>query len=182
MESESGWSVFVAYDDLPARKRATAVCDFITARFWPEIEFDLHWCGLDRLGSPECARKAVDCASNARIVIIATSARDDIPAPVASWLNEWCVQRHGREGALIGLIDESAESQRREAVDHFLRAIAHRAGLDYLTHAPESGLALIPDESDWIIAKAEGMSSVLDGILSKTISPPKLDNLRTEEA
>jgi hypothetical protein len=167
------WSVFVVFDDMTARQHATRVCDFISARFWPDIEFEIHWCALSRLGSPECAKKAVNCATGARIVIVATSAREVLPQTAVAWLDEWCAERRGREGALIGLIEEDAESEMREKTDQFLRSVAHRAGLDYLTHAPECGLTPMPDETGWITAKTEQMGSVLDNILTKPTPVPR---------
>src|SRR5262245_33438381 len=103
MKAERPWSVFVAFDDLTARQRATAVCDSITAKSWPKIDFEVQWCALDQLGTPESAHATSECATKAQIVIIASSAREELPLKAMQWLDEWCRCRHGREGALIGL-------------------------------------------------------------------------------
>ena len=168
----AAWSVFVVFDDPPARKRATAVCDSITARFWPDLEFDLHWCDIHRLESQECVQTAVDCAESARIVIFATSARTGLSPGAMNWLANWSRKRHGREGVLIALIEASAEGELRDKTDMLLRNTAHQAGLDYLTDVPACGLAEMSDEPDWINAKAQEMGPVLGSILTTPIPPP----------
>ena len=171
-KTEAPWSVFVVFDDPTARVRATSVCDFITAKFWPDLEFDLHWCDVHRLGSVECAQRAVECATTARIVIVATSARAELPQSAVNWLDNWSRLRHGREGALIALIESSSEPHISERTDFLLRRAAHQAGLDYLTHAPEFGLAPLPDEPEWINAKAEQLGPILGDILTAPVPPP----------
>lgn len=170
---EGAWSVFVVYDDPTARERATSVCEFITRKFWQDLEFDQHWCDVNRLCSAECAQKAVACASAARIVIVATSAREELPQGVLDWLENWSRLRHGREGVLIGLIEPSSEHQLSEETDSLLRRIAHQAGLDYLTEVPEFGPAQLQDEQEWINAKEHEMGSILGNILTTSIPPPR---------
>jgi hypothetical protein len=171
--TEAAWSVFVVFDDPPARNRATAVCEFITNKFWPSLEFDLHWCDVHRLESHECAQKAVECARTARIVIFATSARMEMAPGVVSWLENWSRMRRRREGILIALIEAAADGDLRERTDLLLRRTAHLAGLDYLTEVPEFGPALLTDEQEWIDVKAHEMGSVLGNILTTPIPPPQ---------
>lgn len=169
--SESGWSVFVGFDDVRAQQRASEVCDFMAKQFWPEIEFDLHLCDLTHLGEPDYRQHAIMKAATARIVIIATSASKQLDLPLMEWMEGVCVQRRGREGALVGLVDPSAEDELRDAMDFQLRHLAHRAGLDYLTHAPNCRALCIPNEADWVETRAGKMGSVLEEILDKPSGP-----------
>jgi hypothetical protein len=170
-KSVEPWVVFVAFDDQASRQRATAACNALTAKLWPGIEFELHWCAVEELGRPESAPAAAACATTAQIVIFASSACADLPRPVIQWLEQWSCSRHGREGTLIGLVETTANRPCCERLDHFLRNLAHRAGLDYLTHAPETGLMPMPDECAWITSKAEEVSSVLSCMLNQTHRP-----------
>jgi hypothetical protein len=167
----AAWSVFVLFDDPPARERATSVCEFITTKFWPSLELDLHWCDVHQLDHHKHVKKAVESARTARIVIFATSARREMSPAVVEWLENWSRTRHGREGVLIALIEASGESDLREKADLFLRRTAHQAGLDYLTRAPEFGPDQLSDEQEWINAKAHELGPLLGNFLTAPIPP-----------
>jgi len=171
-ETEVRWSILVAFHDLAARRRAMRVCDNMVARFWPEMEFQMHWCSFDQLAAAEIARVATRHAALANIIIIATTADAGVPETVKLWMNEWCPQRHGREGALIALIEGSPDDPTLALTHRDLRYAAHRAGLDYLTHEPAFAPVPPPDESAWFNLKAVEMSSVLENILDRPIQPP----------
>lgn len=162
------WTILVVFNDLEARRRATQVCDNIVARFWPEMEFQMHWCAFNQLLTPETAKLAIKQAVAATIIIVSTSTDAGLPYPVRAWLKSWCEQRHEREGAFVALVDGSPETAQHTAILHELRTAAHHAGLDFLTHEPNWLPKPIPSESGWIDAKATQIGSVLGAILEQT--------------
>lgn len=147
------------------------VCDNMVSRFWPEMEFQMHWCSFDQLATTDIADAAARRAALANIIIIATGVETALPDNVKVWMDEWCHQRHGREGALIALVEGSPEIPTNAVIHQDLRNLAHRAGLDYLTHEPAFAPAPLPDESAWFNHKAAEMSSVLESILDRPIQP-----------
>jgi len=173
-QARQTWDVFVTFDDDRAKQQATEVCDFITRVYWPEIEFELQWCDFGHLGDAEALEKAVRAAAEARIIIVSTSAKEPLPGATRAWMDRLCANRHRREGALIGLVGDDEESESRAAIEHQLRQAAHQAGLDYLTHAPDCRSLPMPDETDWVNAKAANLGSVLGSILSTPMKPPLL--------
>lgn len=172
---EQEWQVFVGFDDSKARARASEVCEFMTHQFWPEIAFDLHLCDLTQLSEPGYRQLAITKAALARIVIIATSAPGEFEMPFIEWMNGLCLRRGGREGALVGLTDPEAADERRSAVDLQLRQLAHRAGLDYLTRAPNCRALCIPDRTDWLDSRAGQLGPVLEEILERPGRPIQLN-------
>jgi hypothetical protein len=63
----------------------------------------------------------------------------------------------------------------REAQKHrYLRQIAHRGSMDYLTQLPLSLSRLVPESLDSYTQRAVQVSSVLDEILHHQAPPPVL--------
>jgi hypothetical protein len=160
----------VAFDDPDARQRAMRICDDMVARFWPEMEFQVHWCSFEQLSDKGAATEATRHAATASMVIIAVNAADDLPAPVKAWADEWSAQRQGLEGALIALVNGDPESSGCQTTHHHLRHVAHRAGMDYLTDEPCSAPAALPDGPNGIATRAGELGPLLDGML-RSIAP-----------
>ena len=120
------------------------VCDNMVSRFWPEMEFQMHWCSFDQLATSNIASAAARQAALANIIIIASGSNAGLPDTVKAWMDDWCNQRHGREGSLIALLEGSPQNQEFALADQNLRNIAHRAGLDYLTHEPDFAPVPLP--------------------------------------
>ena len=163
-------TVFVGFDNSEARTRASEVCDCMTAKFWPDMEFELHLCDFAQLGEPDYRQQAIKKAAAAHVVVMATSLSDVLDLPMTEWMEAVCALRHEREGALVALVDPAAEEEQRESTEQHLRRLAHKAGLDYLTHAPDCRTLQIPDEADWLDARIK-LSSVLESILEKSGRP-----------
>jgi hypothetical protein len=164
------WSILVAFDDSDARRRAMRVCDDMVARFWPEMEFQVHWCSFDQLANEAAATEATRRAATASMVIVASNAANHLPELVHAWTEEWSARRQGREGALIALVDGPPESSVYQATHHHLRNVAHRAGMDYLTDEPSTAPATLPDGPNGITARANELGSMLDGML-QSVTP-----------
>jgi len=167
----SEWPVFVGFDDLKARERASEVCDFMTRQFRPDIEFELHFCDFSQLPEADYRKNAISKAAEARVVIIARSTPSSIELPLIEWMEGLCAHRHGREGALVALIDPGAPEDVRDAMDAELRHLAHRSGLDYLTHAPNCRCLEIPGDTAWAGDRAGAMGTVLEKILQMPCGP-----------
>ena len=43
LETKTGWSVVVVYEDAATRERAVTFCDQMGRRFWEKCEFDVSW-------------------------------------------------------------------------------------------------------------------------------------------
>jgi hypothetical protein len=164
--------VLVAFLDAAAQRRAMHACDNMMARFWPDVEFEVHWSSFSQLADATKAREAAEQAAGARIVIVSTEANLGLPPPVRDWMKGWCGLRRGREGTLIGLVEGAGESQAAESVQRQLRTAAHEAGLDYLTHEPDSAPEPMADDMRWIDVKCQEVGSVLGHILEQSVLPP----------
>jgi hypothetical protein len=155
------------------RTEAVAFCDRLVQRFWTSCEFEISWLSFEDLTEPGKFRVAVNHAASAAMLIFAMRHGSYIPAEVEAWAEAWLAKRGEREGSIIALGDPghiAAAGVSQNFV--YLRNIAHRAGLDYLTEMPEKIGQSIPDSLEAYPERAQQMTSVLDQILRRKTPAP----------
>ena len=166
MAMKAKWSVAVIYEDTGAQDAAVAFCDELVKRFWAEHSFEVTWWPFARLEESQIAADAKRKAAEAHLVVFATGK--PIPLHILHWTEQWIAERNQLEGALVGLPcgDASAE------LHCFLRRLAHRAGMDFLTRVPQT-LRLAPESPEACTQRAHQVGSVLDSILRYRHLPPR---------
>ena len=84
-------------------------------------------------------------------------------------------KRGDREGALVGLTDSAAGAYGVNAQKFiYLRGVAHRGGMDYLTQVPQELSRGMSDSIESYTERAHQVTSVLDEILHYKSPPPNL--------
>jgi hypothetical protein len=164
MDKKTNRSIFVVYEDEAAREDAVNFCDRLIERFWTKCHFDVDWVSFKELTDPQSAERATERAAVASAIVFATEPWGWLPAEVRHWTESWIAKRADREGLLIGLGDPATKGHDTSNKFTWVRSIARRAGLDYLTQAPEE-LAPIPDSQEFYSQRANTVTSVLDEIL-----------------
>jgi len=174
MKAKATNSVLVIYQDDQARQEVVKFCDDLIERFWAEHEFEVNWWSFDLLQEARLARDASARATDANVIIFATRPDGEIAPHVREWVETWVTARGDREGALVGLLD-SGDALMGYRAQHFvyLRNVAHRAGMDYLTQVPRA-LSGVPDSIESYTERADRVTSVLDEILHHKATPPML--------
>ena len=174
-EPEELWSVVVLYEDAATRQRAMKVCDHLVQQFWAEVEFKFHWWRTDFLEDDTMAATAAADAGNADFIVVSSSAERELSPFVKNWFEAWIAQRQGREGALVDLTKTGAVSAAQTQHNKiFLRNVARRAAMDYLTKVPSVINGKLPDSVESVDLRAGQVTSVLDNILHQP-PPPHLD-------
>ncbi|HVY69950.1 MAG TPA: hypothetical protein VHH73_08475 [Verrucomicrobiae bacterium] len=164
-EARSAKTVVVIYEDSALRERAMQFCERL-ASDTPGIDMD--WWSFQLLGHPTMAQTAVERAAGAEVVVFALGARGDLPDEIKLWIEKWLNKRGEREGALVGLLrQEEGMHGVASFREIYLRHIARRGGMDYLSHVAPTILHAIPDSLDSYNERAGRMTSVLDSILQK---------------
>jgi hypothetical protein len=166
------WSVLILYENDEVRQEAVHFCDRLVQRFWSRHEFDFSWLPFLQLRDASAGPEAGTKASQADMIVFASHADGEVPPWLESWLDTWLGQRSDREGAMIALTD-SGPQRNRASADKFvyLRNLAHRAGMDYLTRMPEHMARSIPDSLDSFTERADQVTHVLDEILHRPAPP-----------
>jgi hypothetical protein len=173
MEGKPIWSVVIVYENNAARDEATRFCNQLVEKFWSQCEFDLSWLSFEKLHTLKFATEAARKAAEADLVIFSAQPEGDMPIAIEAWIEHWLSQRREREGALVGLLGQQPGRAPELAGKHvFLRRIANRAGMDYLTQVPETFGYPIPDSIESCADRAHRVTGVLDEILHQQPAPP----------
>jgi hypothetical protein len=168
------WSVVVIFEDANTREKAVKFCDQLVERFWSRCEFALTWMSFSALAEPNSARDAHAKTRDADVVVFAPRSEGPVPEAVIAWVERCLASRNDREGALAGLIDSAILTGRVAEKHAWLRSVAHRAGMDYLTQVPHDIVRSIPDSLETYSERARQVTSVLNEILHKRAAPPSL--------
>ncbi len=174
VEGKALWSVVVAYEDTGMREEAVAFCDDLVERFWTQCSFEISWWPFTLFQEDPASMEATQKAAEADLIILATRPEGELSAPVQMWIESWLRLRGDREGALVGLLEPGADwSRRTNPKQAYLRNVAHRAGMDYLTEVPQNMSRGFPESLDSYTERADQVTSLLDEIL-RTQPPPRL--------
>lgn len=158
------WSVIAVYGGARARETAVSFCETLVDRFWSRFDFDVNWLSFEMLANNPSCQEGARKAAEADLIVFATETREGLPRHVQSWIEKWLEDRREREGALAALQAEDlafGDSTARR----YLRQVAHRAGMDFLTEVPEHIHDPFEDSPEVYAVRAKQVTSVLDGIL-----------------
>lgn len=168
-------SVVVIYEDSAAREQAVDFCDQLVNRFWAGFEFEVNWWSFSLIQSDRVAMEAAEKAAHADLVVLASVQPQDFPRGVKSWIENWISRRGDREGIFAGLVGPVTGGSGPAPAKHlYLRQVAHRGGMDYLTQVPQGISHAIPEPLDFYTTRAAQVSGVLDEILHHPTLPPGL--------
>ena len=171
--SRERWLALVVCEEELSHARALSICEHLTRKFWGDIEFTFSWWLFTNLEYAVNAEEAAHVAVEADMIFFATQPQGDFPDSVISWIGTWASRRGNRDGALVWITgDENAPGGGTRQL--YLRQVAHRAGMDFLSELPESLAPVLPDSPEWFANRASAMGTVMDGILKQTGSPPGL--------
>ena len=175
-ENSRAKSVVVVYETPAIREHAVRFCERLAQEPESATTAEMNWWSFRLIGHSVAGGDAAQKAALADVVIFAMNAAGDLPDEIKLWIETWLNKRGEREGALVGLL---AQEERSHEVAPFsevyLRHIARRAGMDFLSHAAPTVAKAIPDSLDSFSERAGQMTSVLDSILRmRPGNPPVL--------
>jgi hypothetical protein len=164
-ETKTRANVLLIWEDSACRHRATRFCKDLERRFWAQCHFQFDWCALDILQRKETAEQAAAQALESDLLVFALQSERPLPAGFTRWIESWAGRRPVHEGALIGLFQPAARAPLASNREIYLRHLAHRLGMDYLTGVPSSLFEPVPNSLESYADRAGRVSTVLQGIL-----------------
>lgn len=170
MQKMESQTVLVIYEDEPTRNAAMQFCDTMVRRFWTRCDFGLEWCSFAALTDARSGKAALHKAADADIILFAAQPHGALPLHVELWIGAWVAQRAQRQGALVGLLDPERDGSGQTSRYTWLRAMAHKAGMDYLTAAPQE-IGGTVGCLDACVKRADARTDVLEGILTRPHIP-----------
>lgn len=172
----AGWLI-VLYENPAARELAVGFCEKFARESCADVGLGVNWYSFEDLTVPASMEAAANVAVAADLLAFSVTASGDLSAAIKLWTKNWLLRRGEREGWLVGLVLEDGAELRRVAClkEIYLRHLAHRAGMDYLSHFPAKIPRAIPDSLDSFNRRAEQVTPVLDEILhTRFVSIPPL--------
>jgi hypothetical protein len=175
-EASPAKSVVVVYETAAIREHAVRFCERLAQEQDAGAISELNWWSFRLLGNSAAGADAAQKASAADVVVFAMNAIGDLPDEIKLWIENWLNRRGEHEGALVGLLAREEPSYEVASFrEIYLRHIARRAGMDYLSHAAPTATKAIPDSIDSFTERAGRVTSVLDSILhTRPRTPPRL--------
>jgi hypothetical protein len=163
-------AIVVIYEDTGARQSAVEFCNCLVERFWAKADFAVEWVPFTKLRRAASAKAVCEKAVVADLVIFAAQPESEFSPGTKAWIESWLCQRGDREGVLAGLFGKEPEVGDKHV---YLRSVAHRGGMDYLTGLPQDLFHAMPDSLDSYTERAHQVTGVLEDILSKQ-TPPRI--------
>jgi hypothetical protein len=158
--------VVVIYENPAIREQAVNFCERL-AEEQKSAAMELNWWPFHLLGHPVTGVSAVQKACHADVIVFAMDARGDLPEEIKLWIEQWLNKRGEREGALVGLLIREEPQAMASFREIYLRHVARRAGMDYLSQMAPTAQKAIPDSIDSFSERAGRVTAVLDNILHK---------------
>ena len=170
---KSTWAVLVVYENEQAREQAVSFCDRLVERFWAKFWFDVSWSSYGSLEDRQNAEQFARKAGEADIIVFSHLGQRDFSWPMRVWVETWLTIRGEREGKLVGLCTAPSTIKAPTGFA-YLRQVAHRAGMDFVTEVPQTITDTMPNSPDMVVSRARQVTSVLDGILHQPTRPRAL--------
>ncbi len=163
-------SVVVLYEDEPTRQQAVRCFDDLVEKVRSNDGFDTGWASFEDLRDPGTASELVDKAREADFVVFSLRSDGEFSFHALEWMERWLKSKEeSREGALVGLFLNRGDTCQQKEI--FLRNLACKTGLDFLTRLPEGAVGIIPDSLNSYTERATCMTGVLDEILQQPPPP-----------
>ncbi len=127
------FNTVVAYEDVVAAKRAKEICDRLRCFIGDGITFEMHLWRFDVLRTPDLRDVAVNDAVQARLILIASRGRGDLPAETKAWIEFWVTQRRARPGAIVLFVEPIEDLAKLQAIPQYgyLEEVAGRARMKF---------------------------------------------------
>jgi CheY-like chemotaxis protein len=139
LNADASWGVIIVYDDAPAGTHALHTLEEVTRQLAGGIELYPSLWRFDLLEDPDWRAAATAEAVQAGLVIISTSSKGELPAPVRDWVRGCLQARTSAPGALVALLGpaddpDGADSPRIQ----FLKSAAEATGLGFFAPTPHA--------------------------------------------
>jgi CheY-like chemotaxis protein len=138
-DTDAGWHVVIAYDDVPAGQRTMHILDHVEHAAGGTLKLcPLLW-RFDILEDPGWRAEATIDTQRANLLIISTSSKGDLPAAVQEWVRSCLSQKQGHPAVVVALLGPADDTDAPDSPRvQFLRNAAEAAGLDFFAPTPHA--------------------------------------------
>jgi len=128
MEAIRSFKIVIVYENSAGAIGAKEISERLAAHFESECD---AW-PFSLLGIARVREHAATMAAEADMIIVAASGREELPDDVKDWVESWLPHKNFAPGALVGLLDDDAETSNQSSVCAYLQRIAERGNMDFI--------------------------------------------------
>lgn len=140
----------LAYEDYVTGTRARMALDKVIRGLGDRFAFIRNTWKFTVLDLPYLRDIAAGEAAEADMIVIAAYEGRDLPPAVHSWIDSWVSRRNGEGGCLLALLidyEDQLQSAASSSVCDYLRGVAAKANMDFLTQkieGPNPEIEVVP--------------------------------------
>ena len=139
-DTDAAWPVVIAYDDVPAGRRAMHILDTMVDASGERRQLrPLLW-RFDILEVTDWRAEATSSTLLANLLIISTSSKGDLPVAVQDWVRSCLTQKQGQPAVVVALLGPADDTDPPDSPRvQFLSNAAAAAGLGFFAPTPPAG-------------------------------------------
>ena len=177
----AAFNVLIVYEDHKVGSQAMNLCEHLGSQLGEGRLLESHCWKLGDLQHPEALEGMLEAAASADMVLLAAHETTALSAEKKARLELGLINRHGRSGALVALLGRPANRPAApSAMQCYLKDLAYFAGLEFFSVAFELPPEKVVDPFEAIKERAETVTSLLQGILTRKVALPNW--VKTKEA
>lgn len=157
------FSIVIIYENVVSAARALRACEILRNEIPEDLSIDVSVWKTGILDSPENRGLAATHSSNADVVIVASSGREEISPYFRLWVEEWLQLERQRECALFTLFGDHV-SPHAIATAAYLRQKTAPLGIDFFSHPFLDGQEIsTPREFQALLTRSSAVTAEDDG-------------------
>jgi hypothetical protein len=129
------FQIVIVYENLVSAARALRACEFLRGEIGETVSLDVNVWKMAVLRDGDNRRGAALAASNADVVIVSASGREEIPDAFRQWVEAWLGIDGGTQPAVFTLFGDHV-GDGALSVASFLKNKTTLRGIDFFCHPP----------------------------------------------
>lgn len=135
------FQIVIVYENLVSAARALRACEFLRGEIGDSVSLEVNIWKMGALADGDTRRGAATAASQAEVVIVSASGREEIPDAFRQWVEAWLKMDHSRRPAVFSLFGDHI-GDGALSIASFLRGMTVRRGIDFFCHPPVDAAGL----------------------------------------
>lgn len=125
--------IVIIYENVVSAARALRACEILRSEIPSDASLEINVWKMSGLGVSQCRAKSASAAARADVVIVSASGREEQPACMPIWVDEWLARTTGSGAALFTLLGDHA-TPGAISFASWLREKSATSGIDFFSH------------------------------------------------
>jgi hypothetical protein len=135
------FEIVIIYENLVSAARALRACEFLRGEIGDTVSLAVNVWKMGMLADGDTRRSAANAASQAEVVIVSASGREEIPDAFRQWVEAWLHSGHEVRPAVFSLFGDHI-GDGALSIASFLKSQTARRGIEFFCHPPVDSSSL----------------------------------------